>query len=89
MHRRTVGVILLCIAAFLYGVRYISAAIIGSGFPSWNSQLFKEMLNDVGNGPVIMSWIALIAGIGYLIMAEFEFSMAKDIKKIKDNWNKL
>lgn len=90
MQRRTVGVILLCISAFLYGVRYISAAIFGSGVTSWNSQLFNEMLEYVGVGPLIMSWIALIAGIGYLIFAEFKFesTFAKKIKKIKDNWNR-
>jgi len=91
MQRRTVGVVLLCISAFLYGVRYISAAIFGSGVPSWNSQLFKEMLDYVGNGPLIMSLIALIAGIGYLIFAELKFestTITKEIKRIKDNWNR-
>lgn len=87
MHRRTVGVILLCISAFLYGVRYLSAAIFGSGVSSWNSQLFNAMLEYVGDGPLIMSWIALIAGIGYLIFAEFETFIVKNIKEIKDNWN--
>ncbi|MCM3626156.1 hypothetical protein M3194_02090 [Paenibacillus glycanilyticus] len=88
MQRRTVGVILLCISAFLYGIRYLSAAIFGSGVTSWNRQLFDEMLESVGNGPLIMSLIALIAGVGYLIFAEVEISIAKDIKKIKDNWNR-
>ncbi|MCR2805772.1 hypothetical protein [Paenibacillus soyae] len=87
MQRRTVGVILLCISAFLYGVRYLSAAIFGSGVSSWDSQLFNAMLEYVGDGPLIMSWIALIAGIGYLFFAEFETFLVKNVKEIKENWN--
>jgi hypothetical protein len=80
MQRRTVGVILLCISAFLYGVRYLAAAIFGSNVSSWNSQLFNAMLDHVGQGPMVISRIALFAGIGYLIFAEIE----SFIKKNKD-----
>lgn len=87
MQRRTVGVILIGISAFLYGVRYVSAAIFGSNVTSWNRELFQSMLEHVGNGPLILSWIALIAGIGYLISAEFKTSIADHVKLLKDNWN--
>lgn len=89
MHRRTVGIILLCISAFLYGVRYLSAAIFGSNVSSWNSDLFNNMLAYIGNGPLFWSWIALVIGVGYLIVAEFESPIAKITKKFKKNWNEF
>lgn len=72
MNRRTTGIFLLMISAFLYGVRYLSAAIFGSNVSSWNSDLFNAMLNYVGNGPKNLSIIALIVGLIYLIWAEIE-----------------
>jgi hypothetical protein len=63
------------------------AAIFGSNVSSWDSQLFNAMLDYVGKGPLIMSVLALIAGIGYLALAEFESSITKSIREIKDNWN--
>ncbi len=87
MQRRTAGVIFICISAFLYGIRYLSAAIFGSNISSWDISLFRIMLHSVGNGPVILSWLALITGVGYLIFAEFESTITRNMKDIKDNWN--
>jgi hypothetical protein len=72
LNRRTTGTIFICISAFLYGVRYLSAAIFGSNVSSWNSELFNAMLDYVGNGPKNLSIIAFIIGIIYLIWAELE-----------------
>lgn len=88
MQRRTAGIVLLGIAAFLYGVRYISAAIFGSNVSSWGSDLFKVMLNSVGEGPIMFSRIAFIAGVIYLVLAEFETPLKKIVNDIKSNWNK-
>ena len=89
MQKRTVGIILLCISAFLYGLRYLSAAIFGSNVDSWSRSIFTDMLDYVGIGPLVLSVIALIAGIIYLISAELESSIAENIKKIKENWNEF
>lgn len=89
MQRRTVGMMFICIAAFLYGVRYIAAAIFGSNVSSWSSPLFKEMLNYVGKGPVIFSVLSLIVGILYLIVSEFGESIKGSFKQIKNNWNEF
>ncbi|WP_139209433.1 hypothetical protein [Paenibacillus sp. OK003] len=51
MSRRTTGTLLLVIAALLYSVRYLSAAIFGSGVTSWDSDLFQGMLNYIGTAP--------------------------------------
>lgn len=88
MHRRTTGMLLIMIAAFLYGIRYLAAAIYGSASSAWNADHFNEMLSFVGDGPTILSTIALILGITYLLVAELEgTSMRKQIEQIKSSWN--
>jgi len=72
MNKRGAGVSFCFIAAFLFSVKYISAAIFGSGVSSWSHELFHHMLDYVGNAPVILSVISLGIGIIYLVMAEKE-----------------
>ena len=72
MSRRTTGTVLLGISALLYSTRYLSAAIFGSSLTTWNAKLFNAMLQSVGQGPVIWSIIALVAGVIYLVWAEIE-----------------
>jgi len=70
MGRRAAGVGFCFIAAFLYSVRYISAAIFGSGVASWNTELFNAMLQYVGNSLTVLSAISLAVGVVYLALAE-------------------
>lgn len=70
MNRRGAGVTFCFIAAFLEGVKYISAAIFGSGVHSWNNRLFNHMLEYVGNKLTILAIISLVVGIVYLVAAE-------------------
>lgn len=83
MSRRTTGTLLLVIAAFLYSVRYLSAAIFGSGVASRNSELFQEMLNYVGTAPQSWSIAALILGLFYLVWAEYEATSSKTKESLK------
>lgn len=83
MSRRTTGTLLLVIAAFLFGVRYLSAAIFGSGIASWSSDLFQEMLNYVGTAPRNWSIVAIILGLFYLIWAEYEATSSKTKESLK------
>jgi len=53
-------------------MRYLSAAIFGSGVASWNKQIFNSMLSSVGSELVTLSTISLIAGIAFLVWAELE-----------------
>lgn len=71
MNRRATGMIFISIGAFLYGIRYICAAIFGSNISSWDESLFQMMLNSVGNGPLILSVLSVIVGVFYLIISEF------------------
>ncbi|MFF2887349.1 hypothetical protein [Paenibacillus sp. NPDC057967] len=85
MHRRTVGVAFIVIAAFLYSVRYLTAAIYGSNLSSWSSELFADMLTYVGSGPLVLSWIALIVGIGFFY-PDIRKVMKKKFVTIDENW---
>jgi len=89
MHRRTVGVVFICIAAFLFGIRYLCAAIYGSNVSSWNHDLFQHMLAYVGNDLLLWSQAALAVGIGYLVWAEFGAAIAKSARNVKTNWNEF
>ncbi|MCQ6563755.1 hypothetical protein [Paenibacillus mendelii] len=92
MNKRTTGVVFICIAAFLYGIRYLSAAIFASNVSSWNANLFRDMLGYVGKGPLILSILSLVVGIIYILIAEFGQSMkgasSPLTDKIRENWNK-
>ncbi len=70
MNRRSAGVCFLAIAAFLYAARHLAAAIYGSGSPSWSSELYQGMLAYVGADLWVLSAVAAVAGIGYLVWAE-------------------
>ncbi|MBT3392088.1 MAG: hypothetical protein HN413_16945 [Chloroflexi bacterium] len=73
MSRRFTGVMLIFIAAFLYATRYIAAAIFGASIANnWSAELFAAMLQYVGAELVNWSMVALVAGIAYLIWAEFD-----------------
>ncbi|OAB36671.1 hypothetical protein PMSD_10095 [Paenibacillus macquariensis subsp. defensor] len=88
MNRRAAGMIFISIGAFLYGIRYISAAIFGSNASSWNEYLFQAMLDYVGNGPLILSVLSFIIGIIYLIISEFGESLKANMAQVKSNWNR-
>lgn len=72
MSRRGAGISFCFIAAFLFSIRYICAAIFGSSVTSWNRELFSGMLKYTGNTLVILSIISLGVGIAYLVLAEKE-----------------
>lgn len=70
MSKRGAGVAFCFIAAFLFSMKYISAAIFGSNISSWNLYLFASMLEYVGNGLDTASVISLVIGIIYLVLEE-------------------
>lgn len=82
--------LLIMISTLLYSTRYLAAAIYGSSSSSWSSDHFSDMLNYIGNVPIILSTISLLLGISYLLVAELEgTSMRKQIEQIKSNWNEF
>jgi Na+-transporting methylmalonyl-CoA/oxaloacetate decarboxylase gamma subunit len=85
MNRRGTGTVFCLIAALLYSVRYLSAAIYGSGqSSSWSTELFNGLLEYVGYSLVVFSLISLVVGIVYLVSAEREERKGKDIEKTAD-----
>ncbi len=72
MSKRAAGVVFIFVAAFLYAVRILAAAIYGSNMVSWSAENFMALLQYVGNGPIILAVIALVVGVSYLIWAEVD-----------------
>jgi hypothetical protein len=72
MSRRIIGAILIAVAGWLLGARYLTAAIFGSGLSTWNADMFQSMLQYVG--PTLHTWsiIALAGGLIYLVWGEFD-----------------
>lgn len=75
MTRRAAGTVFLTIAVFLFSIRYIAAAIYGSGASlnnEYSREAFQQFLSYVGSLPLILSIISLIIGIIFMVWAEFE-----------------
>lgn len=77
MNKRGTGTVFCLIAALLYSVRYLCAAIYGSG----ESTTWIGGLDYVGYSIIAFSLISLVIGIVYLISAEREERKGKDIKE--------
>ncbi len=75
MGRRITGLVFIAIAAFLFSVRYLAAAIYGAGV-TVNNQLsgetFKLSLSHIGEPVRILSIISLVIGVIYLAWAELK-----------------
>ena len=76
MGKRTTGAIFCAIAAFLFGARYICAAILMSAAGAWDSILFGSMLAQVW-ALLVLSIVALFIGVAYLIWAEMKRSASE------------
>lgn len=71
MSRRAAGVTLISIAAFLYAIRMLSAAIFGSNVTSWNADLYRSMLSYVTqSGLCLIILTAFVTGCLYILWAE-------------------
>lgn len=70
MSRRTTGTILIFLSGLLYAVHFLAAAIYGSGQASWNTELFKGLLQYTDQGLTTASITALVVGVIYLVWAE-------------------
>ena len=70
MSRRKTGVTFIAISALLFTTRFISAAIWGSGFTSWNTERFHTLLGYVDQGLTTYAVVALVFGALYILWAE-------------------
>lgn len=89
MNHKTMGMIFICISAFLYGTRYIASAIFGSNVSSWNKEMYEAMLSYVGRGPLILSIISLTIGILCFMGPTIRRWHEQDLRKIKSNWREF
>jgi hypothetical protein len=70
MSRRIAGVGLIAIAALIYSARVIATAIVTAKFSNLDPQIFGSYLEYTDQGISLLTGIAVLAGIGYLIWAE-------------------
>ncbi len=74
MSRRATGTAFFGIAAFLFGIPYIAAAIYisSANLSEFGSEVYMRWMGYIGSLPWVLAGVALIIGIGYLVWAEFE-----------------
>ena len=66
MNNKGVGAVFCLISALLMSTRYLCAAIFMSGTGSWSADLFSSSLSYVGAPLLVLSILALIAGVVFL-----------------------
>ena len=72
MSKRGVGAIFCLIAAILYSVRFINAALYTPpNVGEWSPNKYALWVSYVGP-PWFVIWLSLIVGIGYLVWAEID-----------------
>jgi hypothetical protein len=74
MSRRMTGVAFCGIAAFLFSIRFIAAAIYisNANVSEQGPEIFARWMDYIGSLPWILAGIALLIGIGYLVWSELD-----------------
>ena len=72
MSRRGTGVAFCAIATVLFASRYIAAGIAVAGTTANFNRMIPSALIGVGVWPGVLSALALVLGVAYLIAAELE-----------------
>ena len=70
MNRRGVGAVFCLMATLLFCTWNLSAAIFLSSTPSWDMGLFAAGLEYTGILLPAASFLSLVVGIGWLVVAE-------------------
>lgn len=90
MNKRGTGTVLIFISAMLYCTKYITAALISINEHVFNDQMFLDKLSFIGDDLNLFSFIALVAGIYYIVLGDhdpfqekFKAAMAQVIKNLK------
>ncbi|MCX7570290.1 hypothetical protein OS242_09975 [Tumebacillus sp. DT12] len=75
MTRRSAGVAFIGFAIWLFGIRYVAAAIYGAGISvdnEYSKETFARFLSYIGDLPLTLSIVSLVIGLLYLLWAERE-----------------
>ncbi len=68
MNNKGVGAIFCLIAAILFGVRYVAAAIYASSAATISAEIFGVALTSVGPALLIAAVAALVIGVCFLAL---------------------
>jgi hypothetical protein len=75
--RQLVGAMFLAIAAALYGVRHLGAAIISANKTGNLSEQYRLAFDAVGGELSVLAIIAALVGVAYLAWGEYEQRRAR------------
>jgi hypothetical protein len=71
MRRRITGCVFVAIAAYLYAVRFLAAAIYVSNMQSHGSDMFQRSMSYVGSDLHLWAFAALVIGMVPLVLDEW------------------
>ena len=71
MNKRGTGTVLIFISAMLYCTKYIAAALISINEHVFIDQMFLDKLSFIGDDLNLLSFIALVAGMYYIILGDY------------------
>lgn len=87
MNRRGAGVVFVAIAAFLFAMRYLTAAMLLPENVGLNGEYYRMVLEETGGSLLTLSILSLVVGIIYLVLADFKKLLLKYSDQVKENWN--
>jgi hypothetical protein len=71
MHRRSVGLGLIILAAFLYASRFFLVVFFSHAYAG-SLELFDKMYAEIGFGLTGWAIVSLLAGVSYIVWGEIE-----------------
>lgn len=72
MNNKGVGTIFCLISAIMYGLRYVIAGMMLTNSPTQGDTIFQDHLAYVGSWPLIISIVALVVGVFFLLLGLFK-----------------
>ena len=85
MNRRGAGVVFVAIAAFLFAMRYLTAAMLMPENMGLNGEYYRMVLEETGGSLLTLSILSLMVGIIYLVLVDFNKLLLKYSDQVKEN----
>jgi len=85
MNRRGAGVVFVAIAAFLFAMRYLTAAMLMPENMGLNGEYYRMVLEETGGSLLTLSILSLMVGIIFLVLVDFNKLLLKYSDQVKEN----
>ncbi len=72
MSRQAIGICLLAVSAFLFGVKYLTAAVfsVGRALQGVGATQLSDWFSNIGILPTALAAISMCVGLGFLVWGE-------------------